>query len=89
MFFPVNYLNQVTVVKVGKKGAVYIPKQVIKSLGISEGDRVIMRINGRRLILEFIPDPLALALKVKKWSKTTVEEFERESEREQDELYGS
>jgi len=82
-------LNQVTVVKVGKKGAVYIPKQVIKSLGISEGDRVIMRINGRRLILEFIPDPLALALKVKKWSKTTAEEFERESEREQDELYGS
>ena len=82
-------MNQVTVVKVGKKGAVYIPKQVIKSLGISEGDRVIMRINGRRLILEFIPDPLALALKVKKWSKTTAEEFERESEREQDELYGS
>ena len=82
-------MNQVTVVKVGKKGVVYIPKQVIKSLGISEGDRVIMRINGRRLILEFIPDPLALALKVKKWSKTTAEEFERESEREQDELYGS
>ena len=82
-------MNQVTVVKVGKKGVVYIPKQVIKSLGISEGDRVIMRINGRRLILEFIPDPLALALKVKRWSKTTAEEFERESEREQDELYGS
>jgi len=41
------------------------------------------------VILEFICDPLSLALKVKKWAKTTVEEFEEESEEEQDELYSS
>ncbi len=46
-----------------------------------------MRVEGNKLILEFIPDPLSLALKAKKWAKTTVEDFERESEREQCELY--
>ena len=85
----VKYLSQIITSKVGKKGAIYLPKQIIKSLGIGEGDRVLMRIEGNKLVLEFIPDPLSLALKVRRWAKTTVEEFERESESEQDELYGS
>ena len=34
-----------------------------------------------------MPDPITLALKVKKWASTTVEEFERESEKLQEELY--
>lgn len=85
----VKYLSQIIISKVGKKGAIYLPKQIIKSLGIGEGDRVLMRIEGNKLVLEFIPDPLSLALKVRRWAKTTVEEFERESESEQDELYGS
>ena len=48
-----------------------------------------MRVEGNKLILEFIPDPLLLAVKTKKWAKTTVEEFEKESESEQNELYSS
>ena len=82
-------LNQVIVAKVGKKGAIYLPKRVIKSLNISEGDTVFMRIEGNKLVLEFVPDPLSLALRVKRWAKTSVEEFEKESEEEQNELYGS
>lgn len=80
------YLLQV-ISKVGSKGAIYIPKRIIEELKISKGDRVLMRVKGNRLILEFIPDPLSLALKVKKWTKITTENFERESEREQRELY--
>ena len=80
-------MNQITL-KVGKKGAIYLPKRLMEKLNISEGSRAIARIDGNRLILEFIPDPLALALTVKKWAKTTVKEFEKESEREQEELYG-
>jgi len=38
-------------------------------LGISEGDKVKVRIQGNKLILEFIPDPLALALKLKNGQK--------------------
>jgi AbrB family looped-hinge helix DNA binding protein len=80
-------LSQVSVSKVGKKGAVYIPKRICERLGISEEDKVLMRIEGDKLVLEFIPDPLSLAVKIKKWTKTTVEEFEKESEVEQDELF--
>jgi len=80
-------LSQVFISKVGKKGAVYIPKRICERLGISEEDKVLMRVEGGKLVLEFIPDPLSLAVKIKKWAKTTVEEFEKESEREQDELF--
>jgi len=73
---------------VGKKGAIYLPKQIMKALGVKEGDRVLMRVEGDKLVLEFVPDPLSLALRVKKWAKTTVEKFETESEVEQGELYG-
>ena len=86
---PVIFMSQVFMLKVGKKGAIYLPKQVIERLNISEGDKVLMKIEGNRLVLEFIPDPLSLALRVKKWAKTSVKEFERESEREQNELYRS
>jgi len=80
-------LNQTFTLKVCKRGALYLPKRVIEQLNISEGDKVLMKVEDDKLILEFIPDPLSLALKTRKWAKTTVREFEKESEREQDELY--
>lgn len=82
-----KFLNQKIISKVGKKGVIYIPKKIIRSLHINEGDRVLMSIEGNKLVLEFVPNPLSLALRIKKWAKTSVEEFERESEEEQDELY--
>ncbi|MEM3827860.1 MAG: AbrB/MazE/SpoVT family DNA-binding domain-containing protein [Conexivisphaerales archaeon] len=82
-------MSQTIVSKVGKKGAIYIPKRICEQLGISEEDKVLMRVEGDRLVLEFIPDPLSLAVKIRKWTKTTVEEFERESEKEQNELFSS
>ncbi|MDW8045607.1 MAG: AbrB/MazE/SpoVT family DNA-binding domain-containing protein [Nitrososphaerota archaeon] len=82
-------MSQVWISKVGKKGAVYIPKRVCERLGINEEDKVLMRVESDKLVLEFIPDPLSLAVKIKKWAKTTVEEFERESEEEQNELFSN
>lgn len=73
--------------KIGKKGAIYIPKRICEQLGIKEDDKVLMRVEGDKLVLEFIPDPLFLALKTRKWVKSTVENFERESEEEQNELF--
>ncbi len=75
--------SQILTAKVGKKGAIYLPKRVMKELGIKEGDRVLIRVDDDKLTLEFVPDPLSLALRTRKWAKTTVEEFEAESEREQ------
>ena len=74
--------------RVGKKNVLYLPREVVRRLGIREGDRAIMRVDEGRLILEFISDPLTLALRGERWAKTTVEEFERESELEQEGLYG-
>lgn len=75
--------------KVGKKGTIYLPKKILAEMNIKEGDSVIVKIENNKLVLEIIPDPLALALKVKKWAETTVEEFEKESEAIQEDLYGS
>jgi len=61
----------------------------MRELGVRVGDRVLIRVEGNKLVLEFVPDPLLLALRVNKWAKTTVDEFEAESEAEQGELYGS
>ncbi len=77
------------VLRVGKKGAIYLPKRVMEELGIEPGDVLVMRVTeGSKVVLEFVPDPLTLAIKSKKWARTSVEDFERESEKEQEELYG-
>ncbi len=75
--------------RVGKKGTIYIPKKILSDMNIKEGDPVIVRIKNNKLVLEIIPDPLTLALRIKKWTEMTVEEFEKDSEAMQEELYGS
>ena len=77
------------VLRVGKKGMIYIPKKILSSMNIKEGDPVIVRVEDNKLILEIIPDPLTLALRIKRWAETTVEEFEKNSEAMQEGLYSS
>ncbi len=60
----------------------------MEELGLREGQLVKYTVEARKLIVEPVRDPLELALTSKKWGKTTVKEFERESEKEQRELYG-
>lgn len=78
---------EVKEIRVGKKGAIYLPSKIRNKLGIREGDRALIKVEDNKVVIEFIPDPLSMALKVRKWAETTVEEFERESEEEQDALY--
>ncbi len=79
--------SEVKEVKVGKKGAIYLPSKIRNKLGIREGDKALIKVENNKVVIEFIPDPFSMALKVRKWAETTVEEFERESEEEQDALY--
>jgi len=72
--------------KVVKKKALYPPKRVMDELGLKDGDLVIYKIENDRLVVEPVRDPIELALTSKKWGKSTVQEFESESENEQREL---
>ena len=75
-------------VRLSKKNTLYIPKDIARALGIREGSILRIRVEGSRMIIEPIPDPFDLALKGTKFAKTTFEEFERESEEMQNELFG-
>jgi antitoxin component of MazEF toxin-antitoxin module len=72
--------------KVAKKFALYPPKQIVKQLGLREGQTVAYEVEGHQLVVKPIEDPLELALKSQKWAKTTITEFEAESQREQNEF---
>ncbi|MEM1570486.1 MAG: AbrB/MazE/SpoVT family DNA-binding domain-containing protein [Candidatus Bathyarchaeia archaeon] len=75
-------------VRVSKKNTLYIPKSIAEALSIREGARLKMRVEGNKLVAEVIPDPFWLALKGSKFSSTTFEEFEEESEKMQEEIFG-
>lgn len=49
---------------------------------------VKLRVEGSRIVLEPIPDPFDVAIKGPKFAKITFEEFERDSEEMQNELFG-
>ncbi len=71
--------------RVGKKRAIYLPREVLDAVGLSEGDQVIVRAEGEHIVIERAPDPFLLVVRRRMWSRTTVEEFEEESESEQKE----
>ncbi|HDI46357.1 MAG TPA: AbrB/MazE/SpoVT family DNA-binding domain-containing protein [Candidatus Methanomethylia archaeon] len=66
-----------TILKICRKGAIYLSKKILESLGAQEGDHLSVKVENGKLILEVIPDPLLLAARTKKWAWTTVEEFEK------------
>ncbi len=74
--------------RVGRKNMLYIPKSIAEAVGIREGTVVKLRVKGNKVILEVVPDPFDLALNGSKFARTSFEEFERESEEMQDELFG-
>ena len=74
-------------VRLSRKNTLYIPKAMALAVGIREGSFVKLRVEGLRIVIEPILDPFDLALKGSKFAKTTFEEFEKESEEMQDELF--
>jgi len=74
--------------RISKKFTLYIPKAIAEAAGIREGDFVKLRVEGSKIIVEPVPDPFDLALRGPKFAKTTFEDFERESEEMQSELFG-
>lgn len=66
----------------------YIPKGIAEAVGLREGSLVELRVEDGRIVVEVIPDPFELGLRGKKFARVTFEDFERESEEMQDELFG-
>ena len=83
-----NDMKSEVKVRISKKFTLYIPKAIAESVGLEEGGFVKMKVEGRKIVLEPIPDPFDVALKGPKFAKITFEEFERESEETQNELLG-
>ncbi|MEM0302451.1 MAG: AbrB/MazE/SpoVT family DNA-binding domain-containing protein [Archaeoglobaceae archaeon] len=75
-------------VRVTKKRTIYLPKEITEKLGIEEGSWLRLRVEKGKLVAEIIESPFALGLKGKKFAETTFEEFERESEKFQEEIFG-
>ena len=75
--------------RIGKKFALYLPKSVVDLLKIKEGDKVKISVEGNRMIVEVVRDPIDLALHGKKFAKISAEEVERISLEEQSKYEGS
>lgn len=69
--------------KIGKKFTVYLPKVVVQSLDLKEGERILLKVKGDNLVMEPLRDPIQLALTGKKFASLTPEEAERISIEEQ------
>jgi AbrB family looped-hinge helix DNA binding protein len=62
---------------IGKKYAIYLPKAIVRALNLSEGERVLLRVAGNSLILEFLKDSIQLALSGKKFASITPKQVEK------------
>ena len=70
-------------IKVGKKYALYLPIEVVRTLKLREGDRMMLSLSEGRIILTPIRDPLEMALEGEKSDSYTPEEIEAISLEEQ------
>jgi len=76
-------------VKVSRKRLIAIPKAVADELGIEEGSRLRLRVEGDRIVLEPVRDAIWFAMHGPKVAYISFKELEEESEREQGRLAGN
>lgn len=69
--------------RVGKKHAIYLPKAVVEATGLKEGEKILLRVMDKTVVVEPIMDPLELALSGGKYAKIDPEEIEAISVGEQ------
>ena len=70
--------------RVGRKYAIYLLRAVVKAMGIKEGDKVILRVSGNKVVIERVADPLELAISGRKFASIKPDEVERVSVEEQE-----
>ena len=60
-------------VRVSRKNTIY--KAISETVGISEGDYVVLRVEGNRIVIERVEDLFKYAPRVRRFAEVTVEEF--------------
>ncbi len=66
------------IVRLGRKNAIYLPRQVVEKLKLREGDKLAIELRDREIILR--PLPRLFDGGIEYWSSTSTEEVERVSE---------
>jgi len=72
--------------KVGRKRVIVIHKKIADAVGLREGQKVRIAVQGGKIVIEPIRDAIWLALHGKKIGRIMPEEVEEESLREQERL---
>lgn len=75
-------------VKVGRKYAVYLPRALVRRLGIREGDTLYIFVQGDSLVIRREVDFYEASLKARKRIRLSPEEVEEASREMQEELLG-
>lgn len=70
--------------RIGKKFAIYLPKSIVKALGLTEGEKILLKVAGNTIILETLKDPIQLALSGEKFASITPKQVETISLEEQE-----
>jgi len=74
-------------VKMGRRGILYLPAEVRKRLGIDENSDLILTIEDECIVIKPLKSVFVLGASSRKIAEISVEEFEKESEELQRELY--
>lgn len=70
--------------RVGKKHTIYLPKAVVEATGLKEGEKILLRVMDKTVIVEPVLDPLELALSSEKYATIDPEQIEAISVGEQE-----
>jgi len=82
-------MNLTVTSRIGKKFTLYLPRKIVSSLGIREGDKVRISVEDGKIIIRILKNPLELALHGEKFTRISHEEIEEISLRQQRRYEGS
>lgn len=69
--------------QIGKKHTIYLPKVVVDEASLEVGMKIIITVEGNKIIIEPVPNPITLAIHGKKFASMTLEQIEAISLEEQ------
>jgi len=69
--------------RVCKKYAIYLPKAVVEAVGLKVGERILLRVTEKSVVIESLQDPIELAFSGKKFASVKPEQVEAISIEEQ------